>query len=238
MAGKFFGIGVGPGDPELITVRGRRVLASVPVVAVPISRPGEASLALRAVRPWLSGEQEILELLLPMLRAEAELEAAWERAAGELLKRLRRELDVAFLTLGDGGLYSTYGYLLPRLRRAVPDLEIETVPGVPSFCAAAARFNLALAQGAEPLAVLPSAEDLEELRLLLRTFPNLVLMKVHRRYPEILRVLEEEGRLGEAVFASRCGWPEERLVRDLKEDGVGLEPDYLSLIIVKGEGHR
>jgi precorrin-2/cobalt-factor-2 C20-methyltransferase len=121
-------------------------------------------------------------------------------------------LDVAFLTLGDAGLYSTYGYLLPRLRRAAPDLEVETVPGVPSFCAAAARFNLSLAQGTEPLAVLPSAEDPEELRRLLRAFPNLVLMKVHRHYADILRVLEEEGRLEEAVLASRCGWPEERLV--------------------------
>jgi precorrin-2/cobalt-factor-2 C20-methyltransferase len=214
------------------------VLASVPVVAVPISRPGEESLALKAARPWLSEKQEIVKLLLPMLRTEAELEAAWNRATGELLERLGRGLDVAFLTLGDAGLYSTYGYLLPRLQRAAPDLEVETVPGVPSFCAAAARLGLSLAQGTEPLAILPSAEDGEELRRLLRAFPNLVLMKVHRRYAEILRVLEEEGRLEDAVLASRCGWSEERLVRDLKGAEAAVEPDYLSLIIVKGETRR
>lgn len=237
MPGKLYGVGVGPGDPQLLTLRAHQVLTSVPVVAVPVSRPGEDSLALRVVRPWLAAGQEVLELLTPMVWGPAELEPAWEKAVEELLRRLRRGLDVAFITLGDASLYSTYGYLVRRLGEAAPEIVVETVPGVPSFCAAAARLNLPLALGAEPLAILPVLEEPEELRSLLRTFPNLVLMKFHRRYADLIRVLAEEGRLHQAVLASRCGWEDEKLVLDLNGHGA-QEMDYLSLIIVKGEAVR
>lgn len=233
MAGKLYGLGVGPGDPELITLKALRVLQQVPVVAVPVSRHGEDSLALAVAKTHLRPEQEIVTLQMPMSRNRACLVKAWEEAAGKLLEKLGEGLDVAFLTLGDASLYSSYSYLVEKVGELDPSVEIETVPGITSFAAAAARLNQSLAKGDEPLAVVPLLEEPEVLGELLPCFSNMVLMKVARCYDEIVRVLKENGRAENAVFICRCGLDGEIISRDL-EAGVGRKHDYLSMIIVKG----
>ncbi|MDF9408845.1 precorrin-2 C(20)-methyltransferase [Pelotomaculum isophthalicicum JI] len=233
MAGKLYGLGVGPGDPELITLKALRVLQQVPVVAVPVSRHGEDSLALTVAKSHLRPEQEIITLQMPMSRDQECLEKAWEAAAGRLLEKLGKGLDVAFLTLGDASLYSSYSYLMEKVGELESGVEIETVPGVTSFAAAAARLNQPLAKGDEPLAVVPLLEDPEVLGELLPHFSNMVLMKVARRYDEIVRVLKENGRAENAVLISRCGLDGEIVSRDLDE-GIGKKHDYLTAIIVKG----
>ncbi|MDN5347356.1 MAG: precorrin-2/cobalt-factor-2 C20-methyltransferase [Clostridia bacterium] len=233
MPGKFYGLGVGPGDPELLTLKALRVLQQVPVIAVPVSQRGEESLAFLVARPYLRPEQEILSLFMPMSRDRNYLERAWDAAAGELIEKLKQGLDVAFLTLGDASLYSTYSYLMERIKIWLPEAEIETVPGITSFAAAAARLNLPLAKGDELLAIVPLLKNPEELTRLLPIFPNLVLMKVARQYDAIVRVLQESDRAKYAVLVSRCGQDGEYFSRNL-EAGIGKKQDYLSLIIVKG----
>ncbi|SMB97323.1 precorrin-2 C20-methyltransferase /cobalt-factor II C20-methyltransferase [Thermanaeromonas toyohensis ToBE] len=232
MVGKLYGIGVGPGDPELLTLKARRIIEEVPVLAVPVSQRGEESLALKVVKPFIRPQQEILSLFMPMSRDRSYLERSWEAAAHELLNKLYEGKDVAFLTLGDASLYSTYSYLMEKAREMNPDLVVETVPGITSFCAAAARLNLPLAKGDEPLAIIPVVEeDVATLREWLAQFPNLVLMKVARRYEEIVGLLAEAGVLKSSVLATRCCLEGERFSWDL-EAGLGQRHDYLSLILV------
>ncbi|OPX90680.1 precorrin-2 C(20)-methyltransferase [Pelotomaculum sp. PtaB.Bin117] len=233
MTGKLYGLGVGPGDPELITLKALRVLQQVPVVAVPVSRHGEDSLALAVAKPHLRSEQEIMNLQMPMSRNRDCLQKAWDSAAGKLLEKLGEGLDVAFLTLGDASLYSSYSYLVEKVGELDPKVEIETIPGITSFAAAAARLNLPLAKGDELLAVVPLLEEPEVLGKLLPHFSNMVLMKVARRYDELVRVLKESGRAENAVFISRCGLDGEIISRDLEAE-TGRKHDYLSAIIVKG----
>lgn len=237
MLGKLYGLGVGPGDPELLTLKALRLLQKTPVIAVPVSRQGEDSLALLVVRPYLRQEQEIITLYMPMSRDRDYLEQAWEAAAAKLIEKLGQGLDVAFLTLGDASLYSTYTYLMEKIKVMSPGVKIETVPGVTSFAAAAARLNLPLAKGDELLAVVPLLKDPESLKQLLPHFSNIVLMKVARHYDDIVRVLKESGRAQNSVLVSRCGHENEYFCRDLEAD-IGKKHDYLSTIIVKGAGEQ
>ena len=149
-----------------------------------------------------------------------------------LSRLLEQGKEVAFITLGDPLLYSTYNYLLQALREKHPDLEVETVPGVSSISAAAALAGLPLAQGEERLAILPAPPDGEGLREVLARFDTVVVMKVGDRLPALRRALEELGLAGKAVLVSRAGLEGERVVRglqSLKDDSVG----YLSVVIIR-----
>ncbi|CEP68691.1 Cobalamin (vitamin B12) biosynthesis CobI/CbiL,precorrin-2 C20-methyltransferase [Moorella glycerini] len=237
MSGTLYGLGVGPGDPDLLTLKAKAILEQVPVLAVPVSQRGEESLALQVVRPFIRPEQKILNLFMPMTHDRAYLERSWDAAAAELLENLSAGQDIAFLTLGDASLYSTYSYLMQRLQKLNPDLKIVTVPGITSFAAAAASLNVPLAVGDEPLAIIPALKDPANLKEYLSLFPNLVLMKVARHYDAIVTVLEEAGVAGQSFLASRCGQPGESFSRDLVAE-KGKKQDYLSLIIVKGTTNK
>ena len=228
MLGKFYGLGVGPGDPKLLTLRAVEVLNCVPVVAVPKSRGDRDSVALEIAKHHLSPAATILELTLPMTPDQVILEMAWQAGAELIFEKLQEGQDVAFLTIGDPSLYSTYQYVLAKLQGIAPDLEVETVPGITSFAASAAVLNSPLAAGDEALLILPSVDD--KLGHYLREFPNLVLMKVSRDFERILAEIQEADK--EGVFVSRCGSETQQVVKDLNSL-VNQKVDYLSLILVK-----
>ncbi len=229
MTGKFYGLGVGPGDPKLLTIRAVEILRSVPVVAVPKSSTDKNSIALEIANPYLPGPVEILELNLPMTTDPAVLERCWQAAAERVLDHLRIGSDVAFLTLGDPSLYSTYQFVLQKLRAICPELEVETVPGITSFAASAAVLNQPLASGEEPLLILPAVDN--RLGAYIEEFPNLVLMKVSRGLESIVQTLNYYQKQG--VLVSRCGSQQQSVVRDLNSL-VGKGVDYLSLVLVNG----
>ncbi|MDA8440994.1 MAG: precorrin-2 C(20)-methyltransferase [Peptococcaceae bacterium] len=228
MLGKFYGLGVGPGDPKLLTLKAVEVLNAVPVVAVPKSRVDRESVALHIVKPYLSDRVQLLELDLPMTPDPLVLEMAWQAGAERILDVLQEGLDVAFLTIGDVSLYSTYQYVLQKLQGIAPEVEVETVPGITSFAASAALLNEPLASGNEPLLILPSVDD--DVAHYLRQFPNLVLMKVSRDFDKIVQKLQTTNKQG--VFVSRCGSEQQKVIRDLNSL-VGTNVDYLSLILVR-----
>ena len=167
----------------------------------------------------------------------AAVERQWEENRKIITEKLDEGKNLVFLTLGDPMLYSTYTYLMARVRRLLPDAPIECVPGVTSFSAAAAYLQEALAEGAEKLAIVPAIEDPEEIREVLGRFPNAVLMKVAGKYDAIVTVLEELQLLDKAVLISRLGYPEQRICHDLASLR-GQKLDYLSLILVKQEGFQ
>lgn len=228
MFGMFYGLGVGPGDPKLLTLRAVEVLKTVQVVAVPKSRADRDSVALEIAKPYLSPGAAILELNLPMTPDPVVLEMAWQAGAEVIYEKLQAGLDVAFLTIGDPSLYSTYQYVLQKLRGMAEDLSVETVPGITSFAASAAVLSEPLASGDEPLLVLPAVD--EKLPGYLQEFPNVVLMKVSRDFDTIVEELQAAGKQG--VFVSRCGSEQQAVVRDLTTL-VGQKVDYLSLIVAK-----
>lgn len=221
--GTFYGVGVGPGDPELMTLRAVRVLEACPVLAAPRTASGEMTalgIARQAAR--LEGK-EILPLDFSMSRDPQVQRAAHQEAARAVCLHLDRGEDVAMVVLGDVSVFSTYCYLMELLEPM--GYPCVMVPGVPSFCAVAARLGRSLTAMDRPLHILPAGAG-EGLDL-----PgSKVLMKSGRQYPKVLRELEERGMLEEAAMVSNCGMDGEQVypsLRDRPESG-----GYFTTIII------
>ncbi|MFQ5827180.1 MAG: precorrin-2 C(20)-methyltransferase [Dehalococcoidia bacterium] len=237
MLGKFYGVGIGPGSPDLVTLRAKRVLEMVGAVYVPKATTSENSLARSILERVLDRRPQFVELDFPMVRDRAVLLEHWNRAAEEVVARLKRGEDVAFATLGDPLLYSTYNYLLTTLLERFPEVSVETIPGVSSMGAAAALANLPLAERDETLAILPTPDDPKELERVLRQFDSVVLMKIGAKLDMVLRVLSQLGLREKAVLVSRAGLPGEALLRDLSSI-ADKRLGYLSIIIVTKRGQK
>lgn len=233
--GKFFGIGVGPGDPELLTLKALRVLNSVPVLAVPrSSESGDGvsrSFTIVKEAVDLSGK-EVLELPFPMTMDKDALKMSRNEAAARIVERLEKGTDVAFITLGDPMLYSTFSYLMPLVLEALPSLKIESVPGVTSFAAASCAALCPLAESNERVIIIPAVYDMESLREAILSSDTVVLMKVSRHFDKVLDLLESMGLKQRAFMASRVGWPEGTLTKDL-EALRGRKLDYFSTLIIR-----
>lgn len=234
MKGKFYGIGVGPGAPDLLTLRAVQVLHNVDVVCVPKSG-AEDIVALKVAGQHIPETTEIIEISTPMTRDKAILEQEWQRGAEVIAQHLNDGRSVAFITIGDSMLFSTYTYLLKKIRLIIPDVQVESVPGVTSFAASAAFINTALAEGNEKVAIIPAVDDPCELESIFQEFPNVILMKVATKYDEIVELLSRRNLLDKAVYISKIGYPEQFVTYDLKSL-CGKKRDYLSLILVKQGG--
>ncbi len=232
--GTLYGIGIGPGDPELITLKGARLIISCRNLFVPKARTAAESVALAIARPLVDPEARVEELHFPMTADQGELAAKWDAAAGRVAAILETGEDACFLTLGDPLLYSTYIYLVRALRSRLPDLAAVTVPGITAFGAAAARAEFPVGEGREPVTICPAAEDdLAAVRRALAAGGTVVLMKIGRRLPEVLDLLESEGLLEASVFVSRATMEDERIETDLRRlRAEAPEAGYLSIILV------
>jgi precorrin-2/cobalt-factor-2 C20-methyltransferase len=231
---QIYAVGVGPGDPELITRKAERILRQVPVVMAPTAVAGDASYALSIIEPLLDrGRQEVLERVFPMRKTgDADLERFWEEAAAEVVARVQGGQDVAFITIGDPFLYSTFLYLHRIIRERHPEIPFQVVPGITSISAAAAAAGVPLGLAADRIAILPATYEDEELRRTFADFDTVVLLKINRVFDRVHSLLRELGLEENAVFVRRVGSPEEEVVRDLASL-VGRKLDYLSLLIVK-----
>jgi precorrin-2/cobalt-factor-2 C20-methyltransferase len=231
--GTLYGIGIGPGDPELITLRGARLLAACPHLFVPKARTAAESVALAIARPLVGPDARIEELHFPMTADQGKLAEKWDAAAECVATVLQRGEDACFITLGDPLLYSTYIYLLRALRKGLPDLVAVTVPGIPAFGAVAALAEFPVGEGREPVTIVPAADDLAAVWRALAAGGTVVLMKIGRRLPEILDLLEAEGLLERSVFVSRATMEGQRIETDLRRlKAEDPEAGYLSIILV------
>jgi len=230
MTGTLFGLGVGPGDPELLTLKAARILKTVPVIAVPISKVGSDSYALAIAQEFLQPEQTVLKLHFPMLKDVAAKRAHRQAAAQTIAAELQAGRDVAFLTEGDPLLYSTFIYVLQYLRAAFP---VEVVPGISSIMAASAQAQLPLVNGSQRLAVLPTAfENMADLRRVLEQFETVVLLKVYRQLEAVLNLLDDMGLSEQVTLVERTSHAEGRVlsgVNALRNQSI----HYLSLMIVQ-----
>jgi len=219
--GKFYGVGIGPGDPELITLKAVNVLSQVDVVIAPVGK--KDSVALKIAKPHV--KSEVVKQDFPMIYNENTLKNKWDENVKEIKVLLDKGMDVAFITLGDPMIYSTYTYITDRLH----GYEIETIPGITSFCAAASRINTSIVEGDMPFVVVP-VREIATLEKVLDDFDSVILMKVSRVYDDIVDLLAKKGF--KATLVIRCGQEEEEVVQDL-DMYKGKKIDYLSLIIAR-----
>jgi len=230
--GVFYGVGVGPGDPELLTLKAVRVLQGIDAVAVPRAGAEKESLAYAIAREFIPVQARVLELVFPMTRETRRLEQGWKEAAARIQALLEQGKNTAFLTVGDPMLYSTYIYIFQRIQEA--GYSVETVPGIPSFCAAAAAAGFPLAEGDDRLALVPWNREQALQGEALQPFSSLALLKVSSDLEGIIETLAETGFLQRSMLVSRCGHEDERIVTDLASLKGSAVP-YFSLILARKE---
>ena len=233
--GTLFGVGAGPGDPELLTLKALRIIQASPVICVPQSETSTDSYALGIVRQYLeTDKQEILRLPFPVDDPKG-ASGVWRSGADTLAQRLYRGQDVAFITEGDPMLFSTFIYVLEAITAEHPSIPVEIVPGVSSVMAAAASSRVPLATHGQRLAVLPGVSGIDELSEAIASYDTIVLMKVNRELLQALENLDSLGLAGKTVYVRRVTTAAEKVVHDvtqLTEEDI----DYFSLLIVKRDG--
>ena len=235
--GKLYGIGVGPGDPELLTLKAHRVLNEADVIFCPEKETGAGSFAFDIIKGLLENtEAKIVNLVYPMHYHGAQLREMWKQNAGCIAEHLSGERTGAFITLGDPAVYSTFMYTLPYIERR--GVTVEVVPGVPSFCAVADSMKMPLAAWSEDLLVMPVGRkgggDLGEI---LRQHDNVVFMKPSANQEALVRAIRENGLEDSFVLVTKSGTGEERLITDF-EELEQYDIPYLSTVIVKNPRKR
>ncbi|MGM0561742.1 MAG: precorrin-2 C(20)-methyltransferase [Pseudomonadota bacterium] len=230
MAGKLYGLGLGPGDPELLTLKAHRILTSCPVVAYPALEDG-ASFARSIVADYLSDSQREIVIRIPMTVERAPAQQAYDRASLELARELDQGRDVAVLCEGDPFFYGSFMYLFGRLAERYPT---SVVPGVTSLTACSAVAGAPLAARNDTLAVLPAPLPDEQLEARLRNFDAVAIIKPGRHFARIQALLDHMGLLDQARYVERATLENQRILkmRDVPDDSV----PYFSMILVHHRG--
>lgn len=231
MKGKLYGVGVGPGDPELLTLKAVRLIREADVIAVPGKDVNALPLESVAYKIALSACPEIsgkcaITVLMPMTKEKSELEAAHLNGAITIADFLENGKNVVFLTLGDPTVYSTYIYVHKKVIEM--GYEAEIINGIPSFCAVAARLNTGLAEQSDQIHIIPASYSPEDA---LRFPGTKVFMKAGKNIKKVRDILLSAN--ADCVMIENCGMEDEKIYMTAKEipDTAG----YYSLMIVKGE---
>lgn len=230
--GILYGIGVGPGDPELIPLKSVRILSTVDTVFAASSSKNTYSLAVSIAQNHIPETTPIIKLPFPMTKDKTETHNAWENHARTIIEHLETGKNAAFITLGDSTTYSTYGYILKNIQKLAPHIPIETIPGITSYQASAARLNTPLVEGEESLFITSGVKGGDRLRQLSPTPENVVFLKAYRNAADISFALEENGFIENSVGVCSCGLPDEEIIRDIREFR-DRPPAYWTIIIGK-----
>ena len=232
MVGTLYGLGVGPGDPELLTVKAFRKLKEAPVIAFPKKRKGSKSYAQRIIDVYLTpGEKEMLGLVFPMTKDPVILEREWSNTVELVWEKLKTGKDVAFVTEGDPLLYSTFIHMMNLFKERYPEVKIQTVPGISSINGAASRLGIALAEGDDHLAIIPARDDYETMKKAIVENDCVIFIKVAKVMDLMLSILRELDLVEKASVVTKVTSDEE-IVWDIRElDRADLE--YLTLMVVR-----
>ena len=228
MQGKLYGVGVGPGDPELLTLKALRLIKENEVIAVP-GKDIRASVAYQIVKGAYEDldKKILISVAMPMTKDPQVLKANHDKAADQVEDYLREGKNVVFLTLGDTTVYSTYLYVHKGILER--GYEAEIVSGITSFCAVAARLNMGLVEADQPLHVIPATYKAQEMDEILKLPGTKVLMKTGKKMKQVKESIEKSGQ--KAVMIENCGMPSEKIYRSAEE--IPEDSGYYSLIIVK-----
>ncbi|WP_303839515.1 precorrin-2 C(20)-methyltransferase [Selenomonas ruminantium] len=231
MSGIFYGIGVGPGDPELLTVKAIKAIEQVDVLIAPKTEKKDGSVALTVAKPYLKKDVEIVYQVFPMVKGFAENSTdAWESNKQEILELLRAGKNVAFLTIGDPMFYSTYIYVFRLLENE--GVEIQTIPGIPAFAAIGSQLGYPIVEGDDVLSIIPATASPEKVEKAMQAADNVVLMKVYKNFEDVADLLDKNEMAEQAVLVSRAGLDDEKIIYDVlahKKDKL----NYLSTILTR-----
>jgi precorrin-2/cobalt-factor-2 C20-methyltransferase len=240
LPGKFIGIGVGPGDPELITIKAVKALKAADIICVPKPNKDKPSMALGMINQILEQRirsVEILELVFPMTKDDLNNRKLWIKNAKIVAAKVRKVKRVAFITLGDPMLYSTFLYLYECIKETCPEIELEVIPGVTSVTAAAASAKLPLAEKEEVVSIIPSDLDPLLIEETAKHADTLVFMKCAYRIKELIPSLRRAGFIDNSTIAlvKRCSHLDEKVLMGKLDDAKNwdIQEDYFSVAIVK-----
>ncbi len=229
--GTLYGISIGTGDHELITLKGLRLLQQASVVAFPQGKNDQEGLAESIIKIYLQANQEKLPLYFPYVTDASILNKAWEEAALKVWEYLKMGKDVAFACEGDVSFYSTFTYLAHTLQKLQPDLNIERIPGVSSPMVAASALGLPLTIQHQKLVVLPAIYTIKELEEVLNWAEVIVLLKVSSVYTQVWKVLQKNNLFKSAWIVEKASFSEQVIYKNL-QDFPTLNLSYFSVLII------
>jgi precorrin-2/cobalt-factor-2 C20-methyltransferase len=233
------GIGVGPGDPDLLTVKAVKAIHNADIIMCPASNEDRPSIALSVVSSLIdeSKNQEIVKLIFPMTKDKDILKQTWKRNAKIMAETVLTGKNVVYLTVGDPFLYSTWIYMHKDLKENYPDMNISVIPGIVSIFTFAAKVGVSVAEGAEKVAIIPSCYDLSSVKEIAKHSESMIFLKDGRYFDQVIKVLKESGFPDDSIFAiGQDLGTENEIIRKMTlgevTDGT-LTTKYFSILVVK-----
>lgn len=231
--GILYGVGVGPGNPELITMKGHRILTQSPIIFIPKRSHKDSSFAFSIIKNFINCKrQEIVELIFPMSKDIMKLERSWGTAADSIYNRLSSGNNCAFLTEGDPFFYSTFLHIYKTFQLKYPFIPIEVIPGITSMNASSCKALFPITDRDGKIAILPALYHIEELQNMINNFDTIVLLKINSVIDKILKIIKECGQPVKTIFVQRCGTDDELITADIASMDK-IKADYLSLMIIR-----
>jgi len=236
---QLIGIGVGPGDPDLLTVKAVKAIQDTDVIMCPASAEDRPSIALSVISSLIdkSKNQEIVKLIFPMTKDKDILEAHWKTNAKIMAEKVLSGNNVVYLTVGDPYLYSTWIYMHRDISANYPDIKISVIPGIVSMFTFASKVGISIAEGAEKVAIIPSCYDLSSVKEIAKHSEVLVFLKDGRYFDKVIDLLKESGFPDNSIFAiGQDLGTDHEIIRKMTlgevNDGT-LTTKYFSILVVK-----
>ena len=236
---KLIGIGVGPGDPDLLTVKAVKAIHSADIIMCPASKEDRPSIALSVVLPLIdkSKNQEIVKLIFPMTKDKDVLKETWKKNAKIMAEKVLLGKNVVYLTVGDPYLYSTWIYMHKDLTENYPEMKISVIPGIVSMFTFASKVGVSIAEGAEKVAIIPSCYDLSSVKEIAKNSETMIFLKDGRYFDQVIDVLKESGFPDDSIFAiGQDLGTDHEIIRKLTLGEVNdntLTTKYFSILVVK-----
>ena len=233
------GIGVGPGDVELLTVKAVNAIHNADIIMCPASKEDRPSIALSVIESIIdkSKNQKIIKLIFPMTKDKDILKASWKRNAKIMAETVLEGKNVVYITVGDPYLYSTWIYMHRDLKEKYPDMNISVVPGIVSIFSFASKVGVSVAEGAEKVAIIPSCYDLSSVKEIAKHSESMIFLKDGRYFDQVIEVLKESGFPDNSLFAiGQDLGTENEIIRTMTLGEVNdstLTTKYFSILVVK-----
>lgn len=237
--GGLIAIGVGPGDPDLLTVKAVNAIQNADIIMCPASKEDRPSIALSIISSIIdkTKNQEIIKLIFPMTKDKDVLEQTWKKNAKIMAETVLSGKNVVYLTVGDPYLYSTWIYMHKDLEENYPDMNISVIPGIVSMFTFASKVGVSIAEGAEKVAIIPSCYDLSSVKEIAKNSETMVFLKDGRYFDQVIDVLKESGFPDDSIFAiGQDLGTENEIIRKLTLGEVNdktLTTKYFSILVVK-----
>ena len=233
------GIGVGPGDPDLLTVKAVKAIQNADTIMCPASAEDRPSIALSVVDSLIdkSKNQEIVKLIFPMTKDKSILEAHWKENSKIMSEKVLSGKNVVYLTVGDPYLYSTWIYMHREISQNHPEMKITVIPGIVSMFTFASKVGISIAEGAEKVAIIPSCYDLSSVKEIAKNSEVLVFLKDGRYFDQVIELVRESGFPDDSIFAiGQDLGTDKEIIRKLRLGDVNddtLTTKYFSILVIK-----